>query len=104
MVFAQTRTYSPTNNAPLRQIELYTGPQLNAQVHPNVNIFLLYEAVVHMDTVGFWDNNIQGLALTDLEPGVDIQIGNVTISPFLNWYTALPISTTSWNLSLSASL
>ncbi len=105
MVYAQPQMTNPVDGSTLRQLEFFAGPQLNAQIHPRVNLFFLYEAVVHMDMLGKWDNSQTGLALTDIEPGADIQVtDNITISPFLNWFPALPISTTSLNVSVSASL
>lgn len=107
-----SREYAANSNgtAPMTLLELYTGPQVNAQVTDWLNVFVLYEAILHRDTFGDWDNSADsarysGVALTDIEPGMDIQIGkHITVSPFLNWYPTLPLETMTWNLSLNAAL
>lgn len=120
-VWGQTRATSPISydqdgqvvrdGRPTTLLELYTGPQLNAQVHSRVNLFVMYEAAVQKYNVTrenglTWTNGSKGNAfLTDIEPGADITISdNLTLTPFLNWYTAAPIKTTSINLNISASL
>ena len=113
-VWAQTQA-ATNQGGPLTQLEFYTGPQINAQIHKRVNLFVLYEAVTQKfnqgrDVAGqdpiYWSSDSRAASvLTDIQPGMDIQItDNFAISPYLNWYTALPISTTSMNLQLSASL
>ncbi len=94
---------------PMTEWEFYTGPQVTAQLGDVVGVWVLYEAIVQRDTVSNWSNgkdaSHSGKALADLEPGATFNIGkNISISPFLNWYTSLPINTTSVNMSLSASL
>ena len=93
--------------APMNEWEVYTGPQLTAQLTDSVAVWALYEALLQRDTAGNLTNAApySGKALTDLEPGATFNIGkHFSISPFLNWYTALPVSTTSMNVSLSASI
>ena len=97
------------SGAALNNIELYTSVQFNAQITQSVKAWVLYEAITNRATDGEWSNGsnprFAGRALTDLEPGVDIQLGeHFTVSPFLNWYPTLPVSTTTWNLALTASM
>jgi hypothetical protein len=97
------------NGNPMNEWEVYTGPQLTAQLTNSVAVWVLYEALLQRDTVGELTNNnkgaYSGLGLTDVEPGATFNIGkHFSISPFLNWYPNLPVDTTSMNVTLSASI
>jgi len=86
--------------------ELYTGPQLNYAVNDKVNAFVLFEAIVDYDKSGMPTNSTDPKASQcDFEPGVDLKLHkNVTVSPFLNWYTNQPMYTTTLNINASIRL
>lgn len=87
-------------------VEFYSGPQFNFSPINRLNFYVLYEATLTRNSDGHWNNEPRMLnATTDVEPGVNIKItNNLTLSPFLNWYPALPLSTTNANLEITASL
>ena len=105
-VFMQTKDKDINSGSNLTRYEFYTGPQVNFEFNDRVTAWVLYEAIVHKDTLGNWDNNpLRAKTLTDVEPGADVKItDNISVSPYLNWYPALPLKTTSVNIALSASL
>lgn len=86
--------------ATLPRLQLYTGPQLNYQFAPQITAWILYEATVVVDTAGIPNTRNSNRSLADVEPGVDIKINDrVSVTPYLNWYTNQPLSTTSMNLN-----
>ncbi len=119
--WAQTRGTTPiTHDADgnvtkdggsLPLLELYTGPQINAQFTSSINGFILYEAIAtkynntRAGNINWTSDNAAGSFVTDVEPGIEFAVTkNIAITPYLNWYPALPITHSSMNLQLSASL
>ncbi len=87
-------------SATLPRLQLYTGPQLNYQFTQQVTAWVLYEATVVVDTAGIPNTRNPNRSLADVEPGLDIKINDrVSMTPYLNWYTNQPLSTTSMNLN-----
>lgn len=87
------------DKAGVKRLKLYTGPQLNAKLSDSVTAFVLFEAGGHVFTNGAREWNDSNNSITDLEPGVNIQLHErVSLTPFLNWYLNQPLKTTSVNL------
>lgn len=101
----QTQDKGTKSGSPLPRTQLYTGPQINYKFSEAVTAWVLYEATVVFDTAGIPNTRNPNRSLVDLEPGVDIKLGKrVSLSPYLNWYTSQPISTTSMNLTASVQM
>lgn len=103
-VWLQTKD-KKADGSPLHRAELYTGPQVNYQVNDAVTAFVLYEADQVIETDGVSNTTNPLASNTDLEPGVDIKINdNITLTPYLNWYTNQRLSTTTVNLAAAITL
>ncbi|HRK02569.1 MAG TPA: hypothetical protein PLH57_07870 [Oligoflexia bacterium] len=99
--YARIHMYrSVTENLSATRWKFYTGPQVNYAVNDKVTAFVLFEAVAAFDNQGYSNTTNDQLSLADLEPGVELNLHErVSLTPFLNWYTNQPISTTSINLN-----
>lgn len=103
--FFQSQTFSPSGSL-LTADEVYTGPQLSYGFTDKVSAFVLYEAAMTFNTLGQPQSSTSpNDSLTDLEPGMSLDVTpNISLIPFLNWYTNQPMATTSINLSASIKL
>lgn len=89
----------------LPQLMFYTAPLVNYQVSDSFSIWAMLEASMTYDTRGYVNTSDPERSLVDIEPGFDLKIGkNVTISPYLNWFTNRPLSTTSINVMTSIAI
>lgn len=107
--FGRAHLLSQGSNATgtaLTQYQIYTGPTLNYDFNDKVGAFVLYEASLKFNTLGESQNQYDpSQSLTDLEPGVNINLNkHISIAPYLNWYTAQPLNTTSINMSASLAM
>lgn len=99
--FARFFTYRSTAENPTgTRWQLYTGPQVNYAVNDKLTAFVLFEAIASWNNKGETDIDNPNASLADLEPGVEWAVHErVSLTPFLNWFTNQPLSTTSINLN-----
>lgn len=97
---------SNAEGASLTQYQLYTGPMLNYDFNDKIGAFVLYEATIKYNTKGESSKQFASAkSLTDLEPGVNFNLNkHISLAPYLNWYTAQPVSTTSINMSATLAM
>lgn len=88
---------------PHRTFQAYSGSQINYAINDNVQPFILFETSNNWYSDGLpehADEHNPKRSLSDLEPGVNVQITDrISLTPFLNWYTNQKLKTTSANLT-----
>jgi hypothetical protein len=103
-VWAQTNRFDRSHKS-LPSTELYAGPQLNYAFNDSAIAFVLYEVSVRYNTLGVPNTNDPKKSLADLEPGASFKVHKrVALTPYLNWFTNQPISTTTLNLNADLTL
>ncbi|MGE4234284.1 MAG: hypothetical protein AB7F43_13225 [Bacteriovoracia bacterium] len=100
--FIQTRSRSETGDL-LNIAELYVSPQLNYNFSDKISAFFLAEAVTLVKADLSIGDPTQHLV--DVQPGMNFQLGkSFVLTPYLSWFTELPVKTTTANLNAAVTL
>jgi len=93
------------NTQALSRWAFYTGPQVNYALSNRVTAWFLAETANKIKSNGASYYDVDGISMTDLEPGLDIQVSdNILVTPYLNWFINQPLDTTSVNVFTSIKL
>jgi len=97
---------SNEKNTALNAYQIYARPTLNYDISDKTSAFLLVEAYDTFDTQGQpLSKRDKNESLVDIEPGMNFTLNkHLSLSPYLNWFTAQPIKTTSINLNVNLSM